>query len=652
MRLNTVIRALLAPVFACGFAVSALAQGSLLQGGPWAPGHAPMYVGQGGSQAIVQDSGPAGGGAVGVGMSEGLYAARGTGTPPYVGQGTGPFGSNWCDYDAPTTNATGYHVLCLSPDASGNVGLLSFGNAGGAAAIPFDLNINGTQGVIGLVYGTVTSGHAACVVTIGGITVIEDCGGTAGTGTVTSITCGAGLTCTPASPITTAGTITAKSLRTSLTGNITFYVNGNGGGTATCGLHGTSAPLTCSAGNDSNTCLTPASACLTTNHILALIYGGYDSAGFQILINGAHCSASSCGLNLAFACQNGPLLGNSGIVFAGDYDNPTAVEAFAPNSSYFALLTDQCTVSFDSIAVADQGSAAGAVLVSKFGQGDFRSVTLTGTWNVGAGGIIATGNAAVVNMLGAGNGGITNTIASTSIGEVFQATSGGYINFSSAPVAIPSAITLSGGQPFIYNVGGIVSGISSGTFTGSGVAGTTGPRCISFDAFWGNVDPNTAFPGNTNCAMNRTFNSSSIVGPTSGGAAIQLPATAGGDTFDLLGTAQTVSANKTFSGQIIPAYGTPTIASGACGSTTNGTLAAGSTNQSGILQIGSASTTACTVSFSATLSVAPTACDLFPANAAAAATGTTVAYVSAPTTAHWVLNGSALANANYVYHCF
>ena len=32
---------------------------AILQGGPWQPGRAPMYVGQSGSQPILQDSGPA-----------------------------------------------------------------------------------------------------------------------------------------------------------------------------------------------------------------------------------------------------------------------------------------------------------------------------------------------------------------------------------------------------------------------------------------------------------------------------------------------------------------------------------------------------------------------------------------------------------------
>jgi hypothetical protein len=115
--------------------------------------------------------------------------------------------------------------------------------------------------------------------------------------------------------------------------------------------------------------------------------------------------------------------------------------------------------------------------------------------------------------------------------------------------------------------------------------------------------------------------------------------------------ANTFSGVTTFSNQIVSTAGLPTIASGACGTTTNGAIVAGSTNQSGQITIGSATTTTCTVSFSATLSVAPDACILFPMNATAAATGTTVARVAAPTTGGFVITGSALASANYGYIC-
>ena len=120
----------------------ALAQSSLLQGGPWTPGHAPAYVPSGSSQAVVTDSGPARGGATGTGLSELLLQATGTGLPPFVGQGTGPFGTIQCMNDGPTNAAAGYHFLCFSPNASGG-GLIAYGAGGIASSLPLNFNVNG-----------------------------------------------------------------------------------------------------------------------------------------------------------------------------------------------------------------------------------------------------------------------------------------------------------------------------------------------------------------------------------------------------------------------------------------------------------------------------------------------------------------------------
>lgn len=134
--LTLAVIAFLAPLSA------ALGQSSLLQGGAWQPGHGPMYVGSGSGQPIVQDSGPASGGAIGLGYSEQLLTVRGTGTAPYANAGTGPYGTNACNYDAPTTNATGYHYLCFSPNALGG-GLIAYGYGGTATPLPLQFNING-----------------------------------------------------------------------------------------------------------------------------------------------------------------------------------------------------------------------------------------------------------------------------------------------------------------------------------------------------------------------------------------------------------------------------------------------------------------------------------------------------------------------------
>lgn len=98
----------------------------------------------------------------------------------------------------------------------------------------------------------------------------------------------------------------------------------------------------------------------------------------------------------------------------------------------------------------------------------------------------------------------------------------------------------------------------------------------------------------------------------------------------------------------LPPTGAPTIASGACGASTNGSITG--TNQSGVITIGAATTTTCTISFSATI-VAPGACLIAPGNAAAAATGTTIARVGTPSTTQWTITGSALANTVYSYIC-
>lgn len=153
--------------------VSAFAQSAVLQGGPWKPYRMPMYIGQGTGQPVIGDSGPAGGGPPGVGISELGITAQGTGTPPYVGQGSGIYGTNFCDYDAPTTNPGGYHYLCFSPNTtSGGVtgGQLIYGAAGSASLLPFSICVNGLcytpgGGVAGIVIGSTnviggTNGYA------------------------------------------------------------------------------------------------------------------------------------------------------------------------------------------------------------------------------------------------------------------------------------------------------------------------------------------------------------------------------------------------------------------------------------------------------------------------------------------------------------
>lgn len=122
------------------------AQSTLLQAGGMTPGHAPMYVGMGSYQPTVQDSGPASGGGVGLGLSE-IYlqqrAPSGTSTPPYTNAGTGPYGTNFCDDDGPTTSAAGYHALCFGPNSQGG-GLIAYNAYGAASPLSLQIEVNGT----------------------------------------------------------------------------------------------------------------------------------------------------------------------------------------------------------------------------------------------------------------------------------------------------------------------------------------------------------------------------------------------------------------------------------------------------------------------------------------------------------------------------
>ena len=165
-------RAILALAF-LAVGSTAWGQGALLQGGATTPGHAPMYVGQGTSQPIVQDSGSAGGGGNGLGLSELLQVNRTT-------TGTGPLGSHSCFYDNPTTTPGGYHYFCLDANAQGG-GLITYGAGGAASTLPLAFNVNGVAypfpfsigGILGP--GTSVVNDAACWNNVTG-TLLKDCG--------------------------------------------------------------------------------------------------------------------------------------------------------------------------------------------------------------------------------------------------------------------------------------------------------------------------------------------------------------------------------------------------------------------------------------------------------------------------------------------
>ena len=140
----------------------AMAQSTMLQSGATTQAHIPQYVNStNGSQVTVKDGGGAGGGIIGTNPSEiGLAVRNPNGTYPAANAGSGPLYSNFCNYDAPTNNPTGYHYLCMSANAQGG-GLIAYGAGGGATTLPFQFYINGVPYSIGGVSNSIVVGSTA-----------------------------------------------------------------------------------------------------------------------------------------------------------------------------------------------------------------------------------------------------------------------------------------------------------------------------------------------------------------------------------------------------------------------------------------------------------------------------------------------------------
>jgi hypothetical protein len=128
----------------CGVAFG---QGAILQGGPVTASHPVVWYYSG----LVGDPGNAAGfgpnGVAGVGISELLLVHQGTGTPPYANVGTGPMYATNCGYDGPVSSGSGYHYLCLDPNANGG-GLIEYGYSPPATPLPLNLCVNGSCTVL------------------------------------------------------------------------------------------------------------------------------------------------------------------------------------------------------------------------------------------------------------------------------------------------------------------------------------------------------------------------------------------------------------------------------------------------------------------------------------------------------------------------
>jgi hypothetical protein len=293
------------------------------------------------------------------------------------------------------------------------------------------------------------------------------------------------LTTNAASSATWYAATWNPSARITLSGNVVYYVNASAS-PATCGVTGA---LTCGGGSDTTGNGTQTSPWQTLQHAVNFIIDSVDIAGQGVTVDLAHGSSA----NYQLACVFGPFLGTSVINIVGDHNSITAVTVVDPAGGYGLQIKDGCTVDYDSIAFADAATnnAAGHIIVGTSGNAghlDYTNVTL--------------GALAIGTQMSAGNMGSIDAVGPLIIAgnanAMLTAGQGGYINFDVNNVQIPTARAFATAIAYVTD-GGIINALTT-TFTGAGVAGTTGPKClVGGVGNFGNVDPNTIFPGSTKC---------------------------------------------------------------------------------------------------------------------------------------------------------
>lgn len=380
-------------------------------------------------------------------------------------------------------------------------------------------------------------------------------------------------TCTPAfSSITSTPTTLAgygiTNARTVLT-TPTFYVNGNSGATAACGPAGA---LTCSAGSNSNNCLSAGAACLTLSHVYALLNTTYDSAG-AVQIYLAHNTGTQ---NYAASCTF-PLVDGAVIQISGDSSAGSGATVIQdPSGDYGSPLKDLCTLHFSYVRFVDASThdAAGHITCGGSGNSGHVDIDHVDFGPLAAGNMLSCGTLGLATYTQGGNtiSGGANSAFAGQIGGVIDLNSQA-ISVTNATVTItiaaPGVITWTGhgltaGSPvgfsttgalptgltagtiyYVANDGNLTantfdvsdtsahalagtnqittSGSQSGTQTGmpafvtgfaimtdggsvrgnSGITGlATGPKCfVSGAVGTGNFNPNSQFPGSSNCVM-------------------------------------------------------------------------------------------------------------------------------------------------------
>jgi hypothetical protein len=297
-----------------------------------------------------------------------------------------------------------------------------------------------------------------------------------------------------------------------------FYVNADSTTAHNCNGQ------TCSAGNDSNNCRSPSTACLTSQHVVNLIVSSVDLAGQVPTIIIADFKST----NYDFECQ-APWVGGTTIAVQGNHTTPSNTVIRAPTGGNAIIIQDQCIVELIDVHLADSTTNDGGTQITlPHGQGhvDLFDVTFEGSTSGGA------LSGAEYTYAAIGNG--SNACQVTGSYNFF-------LNFNAN--AVVSLGQCNGSPGLTFNSGfailqqGVIidgaSGLSSGTPSFTGFSGITGPRCIvsgNFDVT--GLNPNSVFPGSVDCI------------PTKGVGAVGVPSGSGASSTYSFGSAGQLFASQ------------------------------------------------------------------------------------------------------------
>lgn len=471
---------------------------TIIQAGPWGSGHVPVYSGPGSSVPFVIDSGPAGGnGNVNQGVSEMLMVQPAT--------PTGPNGTNWCDYDKnPATTTTGYHYLCLSPNAGGG-GAIVFGAGGGASPLPLTAIVNGvTTQIGGGSAGTIAFPAAVAGTTnSGGIPYFSDFVTLSSSGTLAanSIILGGGSGGPPATTTTGAGVVTAIGNDANTTGGLPTVIgsiatndcliwgpgikDGGGGGCGGGGLVVGTSPVTSgssgfvlynNAGVLGNLPVTgtPGNVVLSTSPTLVTPNLGTPSAIVLTSATGLPISSGVTGLGTSVAGILGNAANASG-GFPALAANPTAGHLLAWSS--IGIVDGGATGGITVGSTVISGGSNGNVLYDNSGTvGELPSLPIPVNAQVGTTYTVATpDNSTLVTFSNASAVAVTLPQATGSFGAGFNFCAQ---NLNTGAVTItPNTSTINGGSTIVLLQNQGVCIVSDGTnyqiqgnWTGQGTA--------------------------------------------------------------------------------------------------------------------------------------------------------------------------------------